>query len=136
MNPAEITELCLTARSRGWTRTQVREVLVAHRASWKNRRITQVPAENLRRLDSALRHHPSWWKCAKSWCAQLSKMGFQYQEVATACLNLEMPPPSMMSREWREQVMQMLGDRASELRFAIEEVRAAKQAQRRQRKAA
>ena len=122
-----ITEACLSAQSRGWTRAQVKQALLAHGAEWKDKKVTHVPSNRRKKLLSVLLHHPSWWHAATAYCAQLNVMGFPYPLVKAACLELGWSPPSMVATENRKILAGMLADPESRIRETIADVLRRKQ---------
>ena len=132
---AELSRACVEAGKRGWTREEVRGVLLAHEASWKDGRLTRVPAHRRRALASALAHLPSWWRESRAFCAQLRGMGCSYAELAAATENLKWQRPSMQSGEGRRLLLDMLTDPDTDLVRELCEVRAAAKALRKRRAA-
>ena len=122
-----LNEACRNAKNIGWTRAQVREVLDAHHARWKDGELTEVPAKQRQRLLTALTHHPSWWRQSAAFCAQLPAMDTDYAELAEACGRLQWRRPSMMDERDRRVLVLLLRDRESELWAAIRTLRAGKE---------
>lgn len=132
---AELSRACVEAGKCGWTREEVREVLLAHEATWKAGAITRIPAHRRAALASALAHHPSWWRESRSFCVRLRQVGCSYAELAAATENLKWKRPSMMSTEGRRLLLEMVEDADSDLVRELCEVRAAARALRKRRAA-
>lgn len=118
----DITEACLSASERGWTREDVKKVLQAHQAACRDKQIIYCPVKRRKALLSALHHHPTWWSVSVAYCARLNALGFPYPKVKAACQELGWDPPSMVGPESREILAKMLKDPESRVRLAIQDL--------------
>ena len=125
-----LTAICKSAGSRGWSREQVRDSLERHGARWKAGRLTEVPLHQRAGLLSTLMHHPSWAEDRVVFCARLQAMGCRYAELGAAAEHLGWKRPSLMSREDRRVLMELLVDPESDLCREIWELREARKTRR------
>lgn len=103
---------CLVRGEAAWSRVELKERLVDAEATWNLVGLADVPVAARKALLSDLRHHPSWWKAKRTFCAALPVRRLNYDELAAACTALGWQRPSQIDDAGRLALFALLDDRA------------------------
>lgn len=129
VRPPSLAELNLACHraiaEQRWTRLQLRNRLLEAQARWDQEGLVEVPEENRTDLLRQVSRHESWRRWSLPFFCRLGKLGFLYEEVATACTQLGWPRPSRISEEQRRVLLRVLEDGDHPIHLHIAEYRGA-----------